>query len=175
MSHLLKERTKSCGCLSREAAAAKRVTHGDTIGHRNAPEYDCYKNMIGRCYRPTLPTYKRYGARGIRVCERWRDSYENFIADMGRRPSPDHSIDRIDNDGHYEPGNCRWATREQQGTNTRRTRHLTLNGKTPSLSQWARRLGVCDETIRGRLARGWPVEAALTEPMRPTRNKRKAG
>lgn len=110
--------TRSCGCLRVEVVRALFQTHGH--GHPISPEYRAWRNMINRCERPATKEFKDYGARGIRVCPRWRSSFENFLADIGLRPSPNHSLDRVDNDGNYEPGNCRWATRLEQQHNKRR-------------------------------------------------------
>lgn len=137
---------------------ARRVT-----GNR-APEYGAWSNMIQRCHHPPHPYYKYYGARGITVCNEWRNSFEKFIADMGLRPSPKHSLDRIDNAGNYEPGNCRWATSMEQMSNTRRNRLITFRGKTQHRAAWARELGMYENTISQRIAKGWPVELALTTP-----------
>jgi len=117
--------------------------------------------MWQRCTTPENPNYARYGGRGIRVCERWK-KFENFFADMGKRPSPKHSIERKDNDGDYTPKNCVWATREEQANNTRRNRYLTHNGETLTLEAWAKRLGLSSSTLSHRLTKGWPLEEVLT-------------
>lgn len=127
----------------------------------NSPEYTAWAGMLQRCRNPKNAAYPDYGGRGITVCDAWRDSFEAFYADLGPRPSARHSIDRIDNDGNYEPGNCRWATAKEQNRNTRRARLLTFDGRTQLLSDWGAELGVHPEAIRGRLRRGWSIEDAL--------------
>jgi hypothetical protein len=121
-SGLRKGRTKSCGCFHKEQLAdGLGWKHGDAPAFKQAAEYRTRHDMIQRCENPKAGNYERYGGRGIRVCKRWRDSYPDFLADMGRKPTPQHSIDRYpDNDGDYEPGNCRWATTGEQGANKRR-------------------------------------------------------
>lgn len=116
--------------------------------------------MKTRCYNPKQPGYANYGGRGITVCEQWRDSFDTFLADMGRCP-PGYSLDRKDNDHGYEPENCRWAAKQDQVANRRNTRHLTLNGDTLTLAEWARRLGVPYERLKRRLQRGWPIDRVL--------------
>ena len=120
-----------------------------------------WQAMWERCTRTKHRHWKDYGGRGIKVCERW-ESLENFIADVGRRPSATHSIDRIDNDGNYEPGNVRWATRVEQHRNKRTNHLLTFNGETLPISEWAERTGLGKTTIRQRIHRGWPVADALS-------------
>jgi hypothetical protein len=135
-------------------------THGDS---QKTPEYYVWQNMRARCRNPEHPSYPGYGGRGIAVCERW-DDYASFIADMGRRPGPEYSIERKDNDGPYSPDNCRWATEPEQRRNTRATRLLTFNGKTQCLTDWAAEIGLSADGLRGRLEKGMPVEQALTWP-----------
>jgi hypothetical protein len=120
--------------------------------------------MRERCH---IKPHPRYGGRGIVVCERWRESFENFIADMGFRPSPKHSLERRDNDGPYSPENCKWATPIEQANNKTNTRRVTLNGVTKSLSEWCRALGINRHSAFSRIySRGWAPERALTVPFK---------
>lgn len=124
--------------------------------------------MMERCTNPNDKRYADYGGRGITVCDRWQDP-ANFYADMGERPTGT-SIDRIDNNLGYEPGNCRWATPKTQNNNRRSTRLATLNGETLSLAEWSRRLGAgSKDLVRERLRAGWEITAALTTPVGPQR------
>jgi len=120
--------------------------------------------MKARCYTKSNIGYPFYGGRGIVVCERWRTSYENFLSDMGRKPTPEHSLDRIDPNGNYSPDNCRWAVREVQDNNKRTSRLVTFNGQTKTVAQWAQDTGISKGTISNRLDWGWPVADALTWP-----------
>lgn len=124
--------------------------------------------MRRRCYRVTYIGYQDYGGRGIRVCERW-DSFENFLADMGFRPSPQHSLDRIDVNGNYEPGNCRWATDFEQANNKRDNRRIEFRGETRTLKEWANTLGVSHTTLADRIDRHG-VEWALAQERKPCRS-----
>jgi hypothetical protein len=119
--------------------------------------------MIQRCLNPRAQQYRNYGARGIRVCERWLENFENFIQDMGEKPSPQHSLDRIDNHGDYTPENCRWATRKVQARNKRNNHLITAGQETMPISAWAERTGLRKNTIKERLRRGWDPVRAVTE------------
>lgn len=163
LPHLRSGKIASCGCLHSEMSAARRFKHGHTKGKRS-PEYNAWEHMIERCYDPKWREYFNYGGRGITVCERWKNSFVNFLADMGLRPSANHSIDRIENAGNYEIGNCRWATRLEQNNNKRSNRNLTLGDKTQTLAQWARELGITGCSLSERI-QNWPsLSLALTAP-----------
>ena len=124
--------------------------------------YASWREMKRRCYNENVRAYKWYGARGITVCERWRVSFELFFSDVGTRP-PGMTIERIDNEGNYEPGNVRWATQKEQSNNTRASRWIELAGQRMTLMQWAEKTGLRCETISKRLdLLGWSVERALT-------------
>jgi hypothetical protein len=125
-----------------------------------SPEYRSWNSMVTRCHCPNHKNYKHYGGRGIEVCNEWR-SFATFYADMGPRPSPKHSLDRIDNEKGYEPGNCRWATREQQCRNTSRNKRITINGTTRLLCDWEKETGIKGNTLIYRLSAGWPQDRLL--------------
>lgn len=137
------------------------IIHGCAARDHRTPEHWAWTQMRARCRNPKCPSYKNYGGRGISVCPRW-DSFAHFLVGIGPRPSDKHSLDRIDNDGDYEPGNVRWATRWEQQRNMRTNVLLTARGETLVLFEWARRLDVEPSTIQARLKRGWPVEDAVT-------------
>jgi hypothetical protein len=155
--------TKSCGCLSRDTVRRRSTKHG----RAKTPEYVVWLGMKQRCSNTKHIGFPQYGARGIRVCERWRDDFAAFLADMGRRPSPAHSLERINNAWDYEPGNVRWATRSEQARNKRNNVLLTLGGETLTMTDWATRLGTTAQVVWTRLNRqGWSIERALTTPVR---------
>jgi len=150
-SKLMRRHTQSCGCLHKEIVGAKFATHRMS----NSPEYRVWAGMKARCCRPNAAHYEYYGGRGITVCERWMNSFENFYKDMGPKPSARHSIDRIDVDSHYEPTNCRWATIKQQRRNTRSNRFVQYLGKNVCIAEAAELSGIKQTTLYARLNRGW--------------------
>lgn len=157
-------KTKKCRKCS-NIDSPPRLRHGYTKGGVFRSEYRSWSGMIQRCYYHRDLGYAMYGGRGIVVCPRWRDSFDAFIEDMGNKPTPQHSIERIDTNGNYEPGNCRWATPREQSQNTRRNVRLSYAGETLCLSEWSRRTGINRRTIAQRLRKGWSAEAILTTPV----------
>ena len=153
--------TKSCGCLRREVTGAKRRSHRQS----NSREYQSWAHAKRRCFSPRDANYANYGGRGITMCAEWRNSAATFLRDMGPCPTG-HTLDRIDNDGNYEPGNCRWATALTQTNNTRTNRRVTFRGETHTVAEWARIIGMPRDTLKCRLHHGWPPERALTTPVR---------
>lgn len=157
-AHLNSGHTKSCGC----DRGISRRRHGHTIGSKTST-YRAWVSMRDRCSNPKLKQWKDWGGRGIKVCDRWL-KFENFLEDMKEKPSPKHTIERINNDGNYEPGNCRWATKFEQGQNTRRLRMIEFNGETRSLSEWSRHLGINLQTLSHRInTMGLDIETAFTK------------
>ncbi len=154
-SYLRNGHTTSCGCSFREALGHRR-----THGHAGDVTYNIWQGMLNRCRNPKVRIYKNYGGRGINVCERWR-SFENFLEDMGERPSPNHSIDRRNNDGDYSPENCYWATRVEQNNNKRNNHVLTKDGHSLTLAQWSRLLQRHPTTLQRRLKRGLSIDEVL--------------
>ena len=140
-------------------------------GMRNTPEWKAWRNMKTRCSNPNIEEYHRYGGRGIAVCDAWWGSFLAFYADMGTRPTSGHTLDRIDNDGDYEPENCRWITRKEQAQNRESNHRLTLDGVTRTLAEWANACGVKADTIGRRLRLGWSAEKALTTPVAGRRRR----
>lgn len=146
--------------------APSRKQHGHSRSRAGRPSraFVCWTNMIQRCTNPKHSSFASYGGRGIKVCQRWLDSFDNFLLDMGE-PPPGLTIDREKVDGDYEPGNCSWATRKEQGNNRRTNRSIELDGVTMNLKQWAESAGMSDKALRYRLKAGWSLREALTRPL----------
>lgn len=159
---LMHAKTLSCGCLHREDIGKRSTTHGMT----NSPEYGSWSDMLTRCRNKKSKNFKAYGAIGRTVCERWqgKDGFKNFFEDMGLKPTPQHTIERKNNEKGYFPDNCCWASKLEQAQNTRNVTLLHFNGEALSQSEWERRTGIPQSTISRRLRYGWSVEDALTKP-----------
>lgn len=150
---------QSCGCKGRRA---KTPTKYGPVRADRIPEYGIWQGIKRRCERETDHEYKYYGGRGIRMCDRWRNNFQAFREDMGPRPSSRHEIDRIDNNGNYEPGNCRWATRKQQMRNTRKNHIITVGDKSMTMVEWSEVSGIQTILIHARLRAGWSEQDAVT-------------
>lgn len=147
-SRLKRGITKSCGCY-RAIVNASIFKHNQS----NTPTYRVWADMKTRCLNPNNHAYKDYGGRGITICSGWKDSFENFLTDMGVRPSKNHCIDRKNNDGNYEPSNCHWVTQQVNQNNKRSNKHFTYNKKKQTYAEWCRELGVNYQTFSTRINR----------------------
>ncbi|MCR5257244.1 MAG: hypothetical protein K6E40_03685 [Desulfovibrio sp.] len=153
---------KSCGCLQREASRTRLTTHGQT----DSRLHRIWRGMKGRCLNPNYSCFEHYGGRGISVCPEWRASFQAFHDwAMSHGYSDDLTIDRADNNGNYEPSNCRWVSRKEQSENTRRTRLVEFQGEVHSVAEWARRLGFAKRTLARRLDRLPVAEAFAMEAL----------
>lgn len=157
--------TRSCGCLSVERPNSYKHGHAPSSGV--SPEYRSWSHMVDRCTNPGANDFARYGGRGITVCEPWANSFDAFIRDMGHRPSPAHSLDRVDNSRGYEPSNCRWATQIEQARNKRNNIWIEFRNERRMLLDWAERLSLRPTLIRDRIYRGiTDPERLLARPQR---------
>ena len=165
-AYLNKGTTRSCGCLGIEQrkAAAQTQCH-DHSRTRLYRERKSWENMIARCYDPARRDFKWYGGAGISVCERWRNSFEAFVADMGARPAGT-TLDRRVASADYSPDNCRWATAAEQANNRRNNHHITIRGATMTIAEWSRKVGIPERTIATRITRGWGNQAAVETPLK---------
>ena len=161
-SFLTHGRSRSCGCLRSETTIRRFTKHGQRATWNKNSVWRIWCNMIQRCCNPRNAAFANYGGRGISVCEAWMTSIESFVSDMGPRPSPKHSIERINNEGNYEPSNCRWATFHEQCRNKRTNRILTLDGEYKVLVDWAASVGMSRSVLECRLRAGLSLKEALS-------------
>lgn len=159
--HLTSGHTSSCGCLSPEVTSATMKRHGES--RKITPEYRAWKHINNRCHNPRNKSYPNYGARGIKVCKKWRKSYESFLKDMGRRPSSSLQIERLDNDGDYKFLNCIWGTRKQQANNKRNNVFATHLGITKTLAQWSEDTGIKYWTLRKQFKKGMTISTLIAK------------
>lgn len=160
--------TNSCGCLQTESRYIKKHAGVDT------PEYGSWRSMLSRCANVKNNVFHRYGGRGIKVCDRWLE-FSNFYMDMGQKPTPKHTIDRIDSNGDYCPENCRWATQKEQQNNRGDNRIIECNGISKNLSEWASESGIDASLINWRIKSGWSIREALTQKPRAYHDARTGG
>lgn len=169
-SNLTRGLSQSCGCLKVERTKASNTTHGYTRGKVVRSEYSTWQGMVSRCYNPNWINYAEYGGRGVAVCDRWRfgdstaSAFECFIADMGDKPSPTHTLERIRNDEPYSPGNCTWASRTSQARNRRSNRPVIYRGQEMLLCDALDASGLSESGFYARVAKGWTDSEALETP-----------
>lgn len=166
MSNLKSGAVQSCGCLGRELSSQRARKHGGKVDPNTL--YAIWRGIKVRCYNPDHEHFDLYGGRGIVMCDEWRDDYAAFEAAAGERPSVKHTIDRIDTNGHYQPGNIRWATMKQQNRNRRNNRLVVYAGVEMPLSEASERAGLIPETVADRIKKGWP-ESRWFEPANQSR------
>lgn len=158
-------RKLSCGCLMEENKKLLKGGGNTKHGDSNSPEFNCWSNIKDRCFNPNHPSYPHYGGRGITMADEWVNDYGKFLEHVGRRPSDSHSIERIDNEKGYYPGNLRWALLDDQSINKRWTRWVEYNGEQVKLMELCWENGWNPDVIRGRLNQGWSLEDAINEPL----------
>lgn len=158
----------SCGCDFKQKRRTAQVKHG----FFGTPIYNIWTHMIARCYNKLNDSYEMYGARGITVCDHWRESFMNFYSDMGDRPTSKHSIDRIDVNGNYCKENCRWATQKQQCNNKTNNFSVEYEGKIYTISQLSEKYSIDRRVLRNRIVRGWGIKDSLFTPVRKIRKIR---
>lgn len=158
-------KTRSCGCLKADRCrdGSKTRTHGEGHGSMQTPEYRSWQAMRRRCLSPYDKDYPSYGGRGIKICKRWED-YRLFLKDMGRRPTPGHSLERKNVNSHYTPSNCKWATHLEQQRNRRGTMYVVYQGKRVPVAEIGMKSLVGVDLFRSRIQQGWDVKRALTTP-----------
>lgn len=168
-SHSMKSgRTSSCGCLRREMTVKRNTTHGQAVRKQQTDEYNTWCEIIKRTTNPKCSQYPDYGGRGIAMCPEWRNSFESFLAEVGKKPSKLHSINRINNEKSYEPGNCCWSTRAEQNRNKRNNVMITHDGVTMCAADWCEKTKIKVPTFHSRLNRGWSFKKTITTPVRAT-------
>lgn len=163
---LVENKTRSCGCLQKERAGNAQYKHGHNARGKRTPEYRVWAGIVNRCENPREPAYKFYGGRGIKVDPVWRESFQSFLDHVGKRPEGG-TLDRIDNNGNYEPGNVRWATRKEQARNRRSSKMVVWKGKELSIAALAEQEGVNYKRLWQRLKDGVPLEKALVKDRFP--------
>lgn len=157
-------KTKSCGCLLVDALRSFSFQHGGTVNKKSTPEYMTWLAMRERCLSPKNNMYPRYGGRGITVCDEWKHSFSSFLSAVGCKPSPAHSLDRYpNNNGNYEPGNVRWATRTEQARNKECLPQVSARGEIHLICEWAEISGIPARLISARMKKGWTAERAIFE------------
>lgn len=154
---------KSCGCLRGYASTHSNCSHGEASIYTRTPEYDTWSHMKNRCLNTKNKDFKWYGGRGIKICERWLNSYEDFLSDMGRRPAGG-TLDRKDSNGDYCKDNCRWITIQEQQRNKRSNHLITINGVTKILEDWCLDFHISRKTVHGRINLGWAIEDLFLPP-----------
>lgn len=162
-NNLMSGNTTSCGCSRKITCIPPRRKPS---GFMKYPEYGVWRAMKQRCNNPNNPFYKNYGGRGIIICKEWNESFGSFILAVGRRPTKSHQLDRINNNGNYEPSNCRWATPSQNGRNRRGNNRIALKGEAHTISEWAQMTGINSGTIWSRIYKSkWSIADALSTPV----------
>ncbi len=149
----------------RTGKSANGYKHGNGTRGMVTPEYRSWAGLRSRCLNPNSPKFRIYGGRGIKVCERW-DEFKNFISDMGQKPTPDHTIERVDRNGNYEPSNCVWATPKAQARNRSTNHILTVNGVSKTMVLWSEQSGIKLKTLAQRIRKGWSDSDAVLKPLR---------